>query len=225
MFADRTDAGERLADRVASEGIEADVVLAIPRGGLPVGRAVADRLGAPLDVVVAVKVGAPGNPELAVGAVAGDGSVWTNDDLVARLGVDDEYLKREQANRQAAASQKVRQYRGGDPLPPLAGKRAVIVDDGLATGATALACVRQVQAAGAEAVVFAVPVASPESAARVREEGATVIAVDTPEVFGAVGQYYRDFRQVRDAEALSYLDRPDGDDDADESAGTDETDA
>jgi predicted phosphoribosyltransferase len=221
MFADRTDAGERLADRLVSEGVEADVVLAIPRGGLPVGRAVADRLGAPLDVVVAVKVGAPGNPELAVGAVAGDGSVWTNDDLVARLGVDDEYLKNEQANRQAAASQKVRQYRGGDPLPPLAGKRVVVVDDGLATGATALACVRQVQAAGAESVVLAVPVASPDSAARVRDEGATVVAVDTPELFGAVGQYYRDFRQVRDAEALSYLDGPG---DGDGPNGTDETD-
>ena len=219
MFADRIDAGERLADRLVSEGVEADLVLAIPRGGLPVGRAVADRLGAPLDVVVAVKVGAPGNPELAVGAVAGDGSVWTNDDLVARLGVDEEYLKREQANRQAAASQKVRQYRGGDPLPPLAGERVVVVDDGLATGATALACIRQVQAARAETVVLAVPVASSESAARVRDEGVTVVAVDTPEVFGAVGQYYRDFRQVRDAEALSYLDGPDATD------ATDETDA
>ncbi|WP_152039376.1 phosphoribosyltransferase [Salinigranum salinum] len=206
MFADRTEAGGRLADRLASEGVEADLVLAIPRGGLPVGRAVADRLGAPLDVVVAVKLGAPGNPELAVGAVAGDGSVWTNDDLVSRLGVRDDYLQEERARGQAAASEKVRQYRGGDPLPRLDGRHVVIVDDGLATGATALACVRQVQAAGAEQVTLAVPVAAPESAARVRDAGARVVAVETPEMFGAVGQYYRDFRQVRDAEALTYLD-------------------
>jgi predicted phosphoribosyltransferase len=170
---------------------------------------VADRLDAPLDVVVAVKLGAPGNPELAVGAVAGDGSVWTNDDLVSRLGVDDAYLREERARGQAAASQKVRQYRRGDPLPPLDGTRVVIVDDGLATGATALACVRQVRAAGAEAVTLAVPVAAPDSAARVRDEGARVVAVETPTSFGAVGQYYRDFRQVRDREALAYLGRED----------------
>jgi predicted phosphoribosyltransferase len=206
MFADRTEAGEQLADRLASEGVEVDLVLAIPRGGLPVGRAVADRLGAPLDVVVAVKLGAPGNPELAVGAVAGDGSVWTNDDLVSRLGVRDDYLREERARGQAAASEKVRQYRGGDPLPRLDGRHVVIADDGLATGATALACVRQVQAAGAEQVTLAVPVAAPESVARVRDGGARVVAVETPETFGAVGQYYRDFRQVRDAEALTYLD-------------------
>jgi predicted phosphoribosyltransferase len=205
MFADRTDAGGRLADRLASEGVEADGVVAIPRGGLPVGRAVADRLGAPLDVVVAVKLGAPGNPELALGAVAGDGSVWTNDALVARLGVDDDYLQDERARGQAAAAEKVRQYRGGDPLPSLQGRQVVVVDDGLATGATALACVRQVQAAGAAGVVVAVPVAAGEAAARVGDEGARVVAVETPESFSAVGAYYRDFRQVRDAEALAYL--------------------
>jgi predicted phosphoribosyltransferase len=205
MFADRTDAGERLAARLVEEGVDADLVLAIPRGGLPVGRVVADRLGVPLDVVVAVKLGAPGNPELAVGAVAGDGSVWTNDELVSRLGVDDEYLREEQARAQAAASQKLREYRGGEALSRLDGERVVVVDDGLATGATALACVRQVQAAGAETVVLAVPVAAADSVNRVRDEGARVVAVETPESFGAVGQFYRDFRQVRDAEARSYL--------------------
>jgi predicted phosphoribosyltransferase len=205
MFADRTDAGERLAARLVEEGVDADLVLAIPRGGLPVGRVVADRLGVPLDVVVAVKLGAPGNPELAVGAVAGDGSVWTNDELVSRLGVDDEYLREEQARAQAAASQKLREYRGGESLSRLDGERVVVVDDGLATGATALACVRQVQAAGAETVVLAVPVAAADSVNRVRDEGARVVAVETPESFGAVGQFYRDFRQVRDAEARSYL--------------------
>lgn len=205
MFEDRTDAGERLADRLVDEGVDADLVLAIPRGGLPVGRAVADRLGAPLDVVIAVKLGAPGNPELAVGAVAGDGSVWTNDRLLSRLGVDDAYLREEQARAQAVASQKVREYRHGEALPRLGGKRVVIVDDGLATGATALGCVRQVQAAGADEVVLAVPVAAAESVARVGDEGARVVAVETPAVFGAVGQYYRDFQQVRDVEARSYL--------------------
>lgn len=205
MFADRSEAGERLAAALEDAGVDPDLVLAIPRGGLPVGRAVADRFGVPLDVVIAVKLGAPGNAELAVGAVAGDGSVWTNDRLVSRLGVDDAYLREEQARAQAVASQKVREYRSGEALPRLEGMRVVIVDDGLATGATALACVRQVQAAGADDVVLAVPVAAPDSTARVRDQGAEVVAVETPEAFGAVGQYYRDFRQVRDAEARSYL--------------------
>jgi predicted phosphoribosyltransferase len=199
MFSDRRDAGEQLADRLVSDGVDADLVAAIPRGGLPVGRVVADRLGVPLDVVVAVKLGAPGNPELAVGAVAGDGSVWHNDALIARLGVDDDYLREEESRKQATAAAKVREYRGGAPLADLAGRTVVIADDGLATGATALACVRQVQAAGAEAVVLAVPVAAAESAAR-------VVAVEQPPHFGAVGQYYRDFGQVSDTEALSYLD-------------------
>jgi predicted phosphoribosyltransferase len=207
MFADRTDAGERLADRLVDEGVEADLVLAIPRGGLPVGRAVADRLGVPLDVVVGVKLGAPGNPELAVGAVAGDGSVWTNETLVSRLAVDDAYLQEERARKQATAAEKLRRYRDGEPLPPVEGKRVVVVDDGLATGATALACVQQVQAAGADAVVLAVPVAARESVERVRREGVAVVACETPAQFGAVGGYYDDFRQLRDEEALTYLDR------------------
>jgi predicted phosphoribosyltransferase len=206
MFTDRTDAGERLATRLTERGVDADLVLAIPRGGLPVGRVVADRLGVPLDVIVAVKLGAPGNPELAVGAVTDDGSVWTNDRLVSRLGVDDAYLHEEQARAQAVASQKVREYRRGESLPRLDGERVVVVDDGLATGATALACVRQVRAAGADAVVLAVPVAAPESVARVSDEGAEVVAVEMPEEFGSVGQCYRDFRQLRDAEARAYLD-------------------
>jgi predicted phosphoribosyltransferase len=206
MFADRTDAGERLADRLSAAEVGADLVLAIPRGGLPVGRVVADRLDAPLDAVVAVKLGAPGNPELAVGAVAGDGSVWTNDDLLARLGVDDRYLREERARGQAAVAEKVRQYRRGESLSRLDGLGVVVVDDGLATGATALACVRQVTAAGADEVTLAVPVAAPESVSRVRDEGARVVAAETPAEFGAVGQYYREFRQIRDAEALSYLD-------------------
>jgi predicted phosphoribosyltransferase len=205
MFADRTDAGERLADRLVDEGVEPDLVLAIPRGGLPVGRVVADRFGVSLDVVVAVKVGAPGNPELAVGAVAGDGSVWTNETLVSRLAVDDDYLASERARAQAKAAEKLRRYRDGEQLPSLEGKRVVVADDGLATGATALACLRQVRAAGAEAVTLAVPVAAPDSVQRVESAGGDVVAVERPALFGAVGQYYRDFRQVRDSEALAYL--------------------
>ena len=220
MFADRTDAGRRLADRLAASGIEADVVLAIPRGGLPVARPVADRLGAPLDVVVAQKLGAPNNPELAVGAVASDGSLDRNEDLIARLGVTDEYLEREREREAESARGKVREYRGGDPVPALAGERVVVVDDGLATGATAIACLRQVRAADAERVMLAVPVGAPDSLDRVRDEADAVVSLDAPAGFGAVGQYFRDFSQVSDEEAMTYLDggadggRTDGGEDA-----------
>ena len=205
MFNDRTDAGERLAALLADRGIDADLVLAIPRGGLPVGRVVADRLGVPLDVVVASKLGAPGNPELALGAVAADGSLWLNDDLVARLDVDDAYVEREREREAAAAREKIAQYRAGSPLPDVADRRVVVVDDGLATGATAVACLRQVRAGGAARVVLAVPVAAPDSLGTVRAEADEVIVVETPRSFRAVGAHYDEFGQVSDEEAIALL--------------------
>ncbi|WP_255150748.1 phosphoribosyltransferase [Halorarius halobius] len=202
MFEDRTDAGERLAEHLREAGVEADVVLAIPRGGLPVARPVADALGAPLDVVVARKLGAPGNPELAVGAVADDGTLWVNDDLVAQLGVSDDYLDAERDAEAARAREKADRYRQGIDL---AGKRVVVVDDGVATGATTAACLRRVREAGAAHVTLAVPVGPPDTLDRLREEADRVIALEEPFSFGAVGAHYRDFRQVPDEAALAYL--------------------
>jgi predicted phosphoribosyltransferase len=209
MFADRTEAGHRLAEALVDRGTEADLVLAVPRGGLPVGRVVADALGVPLDVVVAAKLGAPGNPELAIGAVAGDGSVFLNESLVDAIDVPEHHLEREREATAATAREKVARYRGGDFLPDLSGRRVVVVDDGLATGATAIACLRAVRAAGAARIVLAVPVASPDSVSRVLEDGAgdDVVAVETPAAFSAVGAYYRDFGQVSDEEAVAYLRR------------------
>ncbi|MFC4359694.1 phosphoribosyltransferase [Halobium salinum] len=205
MFANRTEAGRRLAERLVERGVEADIVLAIPRGGLPVGRPVADALGVPLDVVVAQKLGAPKNPELAVGAVAADGSLWLNDELVDWLSVPESYVDRERDREAANARAKVDSYRGGDPLPELAGKRVVVVDDGLATGATAQACLRQVRAAGAAHVVLAVPVAPVDAPDRFAEAADEFVAVETPVHFVAVGGAYRDFSQVPDEEARRYL--------------------
>lgn len=205
MFTDRTDAGKRLGERLREAGVEADVVLAIPRGGLPVGRAVADALGAPLDVAVASKLGAPHNPELAVGAVAGDGSLWLNDSLVERLGVDESYVESEREAEAEVAREKVRDYRGGDPLPDVEGKRVVVVDDGVATGATAMACLRMVREGGASHVVFGAPVAPASALSDLRREADEVVVVETPESFTAVGAYYREFGQVTDGEALTYL--------------------
>ena len=207
MFDDRTDAGERLAAELERRDLEVDVVLGIPRGALPVARPVADALDADLDVVVARKLGAPGNPELALGAVASDGSVWYNDDLIARVDVSEEYLEEVRTEEAENARDKADRYRETAGLPELEGKRVVVVDDGVATGATATACLRQVQESGAEWVGLAVPVGSPRAVDALERETDDVIALQTPADFRAVGQYYRQFGQVTDEEAIAYLDR------------------
>ncbi|KPV39119.1 phosphoribosyltransferase [Thiohalorhabdus denitrificans] len=205
MFQDRKKAGERLAALLQERGIRGDIVLAVPRGGLPVGRAVADALGLPLDIVVARKMGAPGNPELAVGAVASDGSVWRNESLIRQLGVDEAYLEEARRREAANAREKFDRYRGGRPDPDLKGRTVLIVDDGVATGATTVACIRQAYSRGAARVVLAVPVAPPESVRRLEGEADEVVAVETPEWFMAVGQFYAEFGQVSDEEAMRYL--------------------
>ena len=207
MFDDRTDAGERLAAELERRDLEIDVVLGIPRGALPVARPVADALDADLDVVVARKLGAPRNPELALGAVASDGSVWYNDDLIARIDVSEEYLEEVRAEEAENAREKADRYRETAGLPELEGKRVVVVDDGVATGATATACLRQVQESGAEWVGLAVPVGSPRSVDELERETDELIALQTPADFRAVGQFYRNFGQVTDEEAIAYLDR------------------
>lgn len=189
-----------------NEGVDADIVLGIPRGALPVARPVADELDAPLDIVVASKLGAPGNPELAIGAVASDGSLWLNDDLVDRLRISEDFIEGERELEAENAHEKADQYREGGRLPELTGKQVVLVDDGVATGATAMACLRQIKEANAARVVLAVPVGSPESLAELETETDDTVALETPQDFQAVGQYYREFGQVSDEEAMAYLD-------------------
>lgn len=207
MFRDRRDAGRQLAARLRDRDIGADIVLAIPRGGLPVGREVADALDVPLDIVAARKIGAPDNPELAIGAVAADGSVWLNDQLIDQLGLDQEYIDagigRERDNAQA----KVDRYRADRSMPDVRGKTVVIVDDGVATGATIRACIRQIRNAGADRIVLGVPVGPPDAIDNLRAEVDEVVSVETPRHFRAVGQFFEDFPQVTDAEAVEYLDR------------------
>ncbi len=206
VFTDRRDAGEQLATLLEERGVDADIVLAVPRGGLPVGRVVADRLDAPLDIVVAKKMGAPQNPELAIGAVGADGSAWVNDGIVENLSVSEEYVERERERQAEAAREKAETYRGGRPTPDLSGRRVLVVDDGIATGATIIACLRQVRNDDAAHVTLAAPVGSPTSVERLRAEADEVVCVDTPPGFGAVGEFYRRFDQVSDEQARSYLD-------------------
>ncbi len=205
-FTDRKDAGEQLADALTERAIDADIVLAIPRGGLPLGRAVADALEAPLDVVIAKKVGAPGNPEYAIGAVASDGSVWHNEDACGATGADEDYVEEQRPVAAATAREKAKRYREGRAEPDLTGKTVVVVDDGVATGSTVRACLEKLQREATERIVLAVPVGPPETIDELASTGVDVVCLETPRPFQGVGQFYEDFRQVSDEEALSYLD-------------------
>ncbi|MEF8776570.1 MAG: phosphoribosyltransferase family protein [Haloarculaceae archaeon] len=204
-FADRTAAGEALGAQLQDRGVDADVVLAIPRGGLPLGRAVADALDAPLDIAVAKKIGARGNPEYAIGAVATDGSVWRNEEATGAAASDEEYFQHERERMAEAAREKAARYRGDRPAPDLGGKTVVLVDDGVATGSTAMACLEMIQAEDPERVILAVPVGPPDSVADLEEHADEVVCLETPTSFMGVGQFYDRFDQVQDEEAMTYL--------------------
>jgi predicted phosphoribosyltransferase len=204
-FSDRADAGARLGAALRDRGVDADVVLAIPRGGLPLGRAVADALDAPLDIVVAQKIGAPGNPEYAIGAVASDGSVWRNEEAFSRTGADEDYFEREREREAENARRKVEQYRGERPALDLTGKRVVVVDDGVATGSTVRACLRTLADRDAERIVLAVPVGPPRTVDELSAMADDVVCLLTPSGFMGVGQFYERFDQVSDEEAMGYL--------------------
>ncbi|MDZ7849536.1 MAG: phosphoribosyltransferase family protein [Halodesulfurarchaeum sp.] len=205
-FTDRTDAGEQLGEALRERGIDVDIVLAIPRGGLPLGRAVADALGAPLDIVVASKIGAPNNPEYAIGAVASDGSVWRNESAVGRTGAGEAYFEREREREAETARTKADRYRDGASPPDLDGRRVAVVDDGVATGSTLRACLAMLAAAGAAGIVVAVPVGPPDTIAALEDMADEVVCLETPSQFRAVGQFYEQFEQVSDEEAMEYLD-------------------
>ena len=204
-FRDRADAGGRLAQELRDRGVAADVVLAIPRGGLPLGRAVADALDAPLDVVVAKKIGAPGNPEYALGAVASDGSVWRNEVAMRGTGADEEYFERARAEGAENARRKAERYRGDRPATDLTGETVVLVDDGVATGSTVRACLERIRGEDPERVVLAVPVGPPHIIEELREVADEVVCLEEPAGFRGVGQFYERFEQVTDEEAIGYL--------------------
>jgi putative phosphoribosyl transferase len=204
IFTDRREAGERLAEALSSLAGSDAVVLAIPRGGVVVGRVVAERLGVPLDVVIPRKIGAPGNPELGLGAVA-PGVRVLDDRLVAELRVTPEYLEREIESQEREIARRETAYREGRPAVDVEGKVAIVVDDGVATGGTAVAACRWARQAGAARVILAVPVAPRQARAMLEREADQLIVLATPDPFFAVGQWYRDFDQVSDQEVVSLL--------------------
>jgi putative phosphoribosyl transferase len=201
VFADRRDAGRRLAAALSHLRDRHPFVLAIPRGGVVVGRVIADGLECPLDVVVPRKLRAPFNPELAIGAVAEDGAVFTEGETPAGSA----YLEEEMRLQRREIARRVAAYRGGRPLPSMDGRAAVVVDDGIATGATMIAALRAVRALTPAHLVAAVPVAPPDAITRLAREADEVVCLSAPEVFQAVGQFYEDFRQVEDDEVIALL--------------------
>lgn len=205
-FEDRHDAGRRLGDRLRTAGLTDPVVLGLPRGGVPVAAEVAEALEAPLDVFVARKVGAPGRSEYGLGAVAEGGGEVFDTDRIRALGLTRKDLERTVATERAELQRRVERYRGGRSLPDLAGRTAVLVDDGLATGVTAEAALKGVRSMQPARTVLAVPVGAPRTVERLRAL-ADVVCLEQPTGFRAVGMWYVDFSQTSDDEVQELLER------------------
>ena len=205
LFADRIDAGRVLAERLGAYRGKDALVLGIPRGGVPVAAEVARRLEADLDVVVARKLGAPEQPELAIGAVTANGGQFLNEEIVRGLGVTDAYLECVKEEQMAEARRREARFRGGRPTEPVQDRVVILVDDGLATGATMRAAVRSVRKHRPALLVVAVPVGSREACAALREEADEFVCPSVPEPFGAVGYFYRDFQPTEDVEVQNLL--------------------
>ena len=207
MFNDRVEAGRQLATKLL-EYVGKDVlVLAIPRGGVVVGYEVAHRLKAPLDITAPRKIGAPGNPELAIGALAEDGTLILDQRLVEYLGVSENYIKEEVERQLHEIKRRLHMYRGDRPYPNLKGKTVIVVDDGIATGATMMAAIASIRKKGAKKIVVAIPVAPPSALNKIRSSVDQLICLYAPEPFFAVGQFYRIFDQTSDEEVISLLER------------------
>ncbi len=204
-FRDRVDAGQRLAQVLIPWRDESPVVLGLPRGGVPVAAEVARGLDAPLDVLVVRKLGLPVQPELAMGAIGEGGVRVINETVVYRAGVSDAELARVEGIEQVELDRQASRFRGDRPPVPLAGRTALIVDDGIATGSTALVAVQVARAFGAARVVVAAPVAAPSSVRDIRSIADDVVCLETPIAFAAVGQWYDDFRPTTDDDVIRCL--------------------
>jgi putative phosphoribosyl transferase len=207
VFADRADAGARLARVLADRPWSNPVVLGLARGGVPIARAVAEALDAPLEVAVARKIGAPGHPEFGVGAVTADGPPRYDERTLAALGLTPDDLRETCERERAEARRRLQRYRQGRDPVPLAGRDVLLVDDGLATGVTARAALGELRAAGPARLVFAAPVCARDSQATLCDEtdADDVVCLSAPPEFGAVGLWYRDFGQTSDEEVLEAL--------------------
>jgi putative phosphoribosyl transferase len=206
IFQDRREAGRELAELLRKRGdLERPIVLALPRGGVPVAAEIAAVLEAPLDVILVRKLGLPGQPELAMGAIASGGIRVLNPDLAVIPQVPGELVRQVTEREVEELARRERAYRGDRPRPDLRGRTVILVDDGLATGSSMLAAVAAVRSQGPERVLVAVPVAPPETLGRLEREVDEVICAATPEPFLGVGAWYGSFPQVSDQEVRELL--------------------
>jgi putative phosphoribosyl transferase len=208
IFRDRIDAGQQLAEKLKAYADRPDVlVLALPRGGVPVGYEVAKQLRVPLDVFLVRKLGVPGYEELAMGAIASGGVRVINEDVVRYLGISDEVIDRVAQYEQQELERRARAYRGDRPSPAVKDQVVILVDDGLATGSTMRAAATALRKQGPARIVIAVPVSSTQACDDFRDEVDEIVCATTPEPFGGVGLWYQDFSQTTDEEVRRLLRR------------------
>lgn len=208
IFQDRKDAGKQLAKKLAAFKDQKDtILLGLPRGGVIVADEVAQSLNLPLDLVVPRKIGAPMNEELALGAIAEDGEGVFDDWLIQALGVTPEYIQRTVAKEKQEAARRLQLYRGHRPPLSLKDKTVILVDDGIATGATMRAAIKSAKTMGAQRVIAAAPVIAPDTLAKIKSEADLIIYLDAPAFFGAVGAFYRQFEQTTDQEVIEIMNR------------------
>jgi putative phosphoribosyl transferase len=208
VFQDRREAGRILAKELSSfKGRDDVIVLGIPRGGVVVGHEIAQALNAPLDVYITRKIGAPHNPELALGAVASDGTLILDHQLAKRLGVSQDYIDAESERQEREIERRVAEYRGELPGPDLKDKVVILADDGVATGATTLATIRAIRTQEPAQLILAVPVGPQDTIANLRREVDHLVCPHAPEIFWAVGAFYNSFDQTSDEEVRALLER------------------
>jgi putative phosphoribosyl transferase len=210
VFQNRQEAGKLLGEKILrnldiKKLREKPIVLAIPRGGVVVGGELAKALNCPLDVIVTKKIPAPGNPELAIGAVGTVGEPVIDEELAAKVGADEKYLKFKIGNLKLEIARREEEFRKGKPPLNLKGKTVIITDDGVATGATMAAAVEIVRQQEPKKIIVAVPVIAKDSLEKIAVLADEVVYLQAPELFFAVGQFYREFEQVSDEEVLRYL--------------------
>lgn len=209
LFADRREAGRKLLEALPAIEVERTIVVALPRGGVPVAAVIAEGLGVALDVIIVRKIGAPGQPELAVGAVS-DGAeprITVNEDIARALGLTAEDIARLAEREHSELERREQLYRGGRPPLDIADRTVILVDDGIATGATVKSALRLLRLQGASDIILAVPVAPAEALAELEPEADRIVCLASPEPFIAVGAHYRDFDQTGDEEVVAALAR------------------
>jgi len=204
-YRNREEAGRALASELERFRDADTVILGLPRGGLPVARPVAESLHAPLDVLLVRKLGVPGHEELAMGAIAEGGQRFLNDDVIAQLGIDEETIEQVTQREREELRRRAETYRGDAEPAPVQGRTALLIDDGLATGASMHAAVRAVKRREPRAVIVAVPVAAPQTVQEMRDVAGVVVCPMTPSGFGGVGRWYDDFAQVTDEDVTAIL--------------------